>query len=304
MTDSFSREALYAHAAQIAAHTGFAAAKARHTHVGLDVVDGKPVVAKLACQISRYATLAMILCYYDLAESGNAQGGVTSSTVLAAIGRTPFASRSWAKLMVRVYHRAGMIAYDPPGPDRRARPFHPTPELLAMGQQAIGIFFEALALVDALPGDPAELAQRPGVLTGMARALVDTYFKHRFTMLEASPEIGALFKREFGYLIFAHLVQTMQTDAAGVTHASAPLGDMSKRYGVSRASVRNILELAEQLGLVEPVGTGGHVLVCTPRFVALADHWMAVDLAWFSYLLTSTLARISAGVGAFEEAAA
>jgi hypothetical protein len=201
MTDSFSREALYAHAAQIAAHPGFAAAKARHTHVGLDVVDGKPVVAKLACQISRYATLAMILCYYDLAESGNAQGGVTSSTVLAAIGRTPFASRSWAKLMVRVYHRAGMIAYDPPGPDRRARPFHPTPELLAMGQQAIGIFFEALALVDALPGDPAELAQRPGVLTGMARALVDTYFKHRFTMLEASPEIGALFKREFGYLI-------------------------------------------------------------------------------------------------------
>lgn len=215
MTDSFSREALYAHAAQIAAHPGFAAAKARHTHVGLDVVDGKPVVAKLACQISRYATLAMILCYYDLAESGNAQGGVTSSTVLAAIGRTPFASRSWAKLMVRVYHRAGMIAYDPHGPDRRARPFHPTPELLAMGQQAIGIFFEALALVDALPGDPAELAQRPGVLTGMARALVDTYFKHRFTMLEASPEIGALFKREFGYLIFAHLVQTMQTDAAG-----------------------------------------------------------------------------------------
>ncbi|WP_395813344.1 hypothetical protein [Devosia sp.] len=304
MTIDFSREALYAHADRIRVHPGFAAAKARHSHVGLDVVDGKPVAAKLTCQISRYATLLMILCHHDLAETGEAPGGVTSSTVLAALGRTPFASRSWAKLMVRVYHRAGMIEYDPPGPDRRSRPFRPTPALMQLGQQAIQIFFEALAHVDALPGDPAELAQRPGVMTGMARALVDIYFKHRFTMIEPSPEIGALLKRDFGYLIFGHLVQTMQTDAAGVTYASVPMGDMSKRFGVSRASVRNILELAERLGFVVPVSKGGHVLVCTPRFVALIDYWMAVDLAWFNHLLTTALARIELGAAADRRLAA
>jgi hypothetical protein len=123
-------------------------------------------------------------------------------------------------------------------------------------------------------------------------------------MIEPSPEIGALLKRDFGYLIFGHLVQTMQTDAAGVTYASVPMGDMSKRFGVSRASVRNILELAERLGFVVPVSKGGHVLVCTPRFVALIDYWMAVDLAWFNHLLTTALARIELGAAADRRLAA
>ncbi len=292
MTDNFSRDALYAQAAIIRAHPDFPKAKARHTHVGLDVVDGKPVIAKLACQTSRYATLALILCLYDLSDSGKVRGGVTATTVLAAIGRTPFASRSWAKLMVRVFHRAGMIDYAAESDDRRARPFYPTPALLGMGRQAIGIFFEALAFVMLLPGTPQELAHRPGVLTGMARTLVDTYFAHRFSMLEPTPEMGDLLKRDFGYLIFMHLIQTMTPDATGVVFAAAPLGDMSQRYGVSRASVRNFLDLAEHKGLIVPESKGGHVLRCTPRFIELADHWLSVDLAWFSYLLQTTLQRM------------
>lgn len=294
MIEGFRRDALYAHAAAMRMHPDFPKAKSRHTHVGLDVVDGKPVVAKLACQISRYATLAMILCLHDFEQNNAEGGGVTSSNVLAAIGRTPFASRSWAKLMVRVFHKAGMIEYAPQGEDRRARPFYPTPALLAMGQQAIQIFFEALEFVTPLPGTPRDLAQRPGVLTGMARSLVDTYFLHRFTMLEPVPETADLFKREFGYLIFAHLIQTMKADQTGTVFAAAPLGDMSKRYGVSRASVRNFLELAEHKGLIVPVSNGGHVLRCTPRFVELTDIWLATDLAWFHYLLQATLSRLDA----------
>ncbi len=186
MVDQFSRASLYADAASIRSHPNFAAARRRHTDTGLAVADGQPVVAKLICQTSRYVTMVLILSLYDVAEN-RSSGGATPGKLLAAIGRTPFASISWAKLMVRVFHRAGLVEYAPPGPDRRARPFYPTPRLLAMGQQSITIFLEALGHVRPLPAPAAELARRPGMLTGFARVVVDCYFAHRFTMLEPFP---------------------------------------------------------------------------------------------------------------------
>lgn len=293
MVETFSREALFADAAAIEAHPDFLLARRRHTDMGLAVVDGHPVVAKLICQTSRYVTMLLIMSLYDLADGGPSSGA-TSGKVLAAIGRTPFASLSWAKLMVRVFHRAGLIEYAPAGPDRRTRPFYPTPRLLAMGQQSVTIFLEALGHVRPLPASPAELATRPGMLMGFARTVVDCYFVHRFSMLEPFPETDDLLKRDFGYLVYTHLIQTMERGPDGVTRASAPAGDMSRRYGVSRATVRNILEVAQELGLIVPESKGGHVVRCTPKFVALANKWVATDLAWLNFLLTTTLARIEA----------
>lgn len=293
MTDSFSRDALYADAAQILSHPNFQKARQRHTDTGLAVADGEPVVAKLICQTSRYATMALILSLEDLRD-GTPTSGATPGKLLAAIGRTPFASIGWAKLMVRVFHRAGLVEYAPPGADRRVRPFYPSAKLMEMGYEAITIFLEALGEVRPLPAPAAELARRPGVFTGFARTLVDTYFVHRFSMLEPFPITDELFKRDFGYLIFAHLMQTMRQDEDGEVRASAPAGDMQKRYGVSRASVRNFLAFAEEKGLIVPEGKAGHVLRCTPEFVALTNQWAATDLAWLDYLLRTTLARIEA----------
>lgn len=286
----FSRDALFADAASIRSHPNFAAAKRRHTDTGLEVADGNPTVAKLICQTGRYATMAIVLSLNDIAD-GAPSTGATPGQLLAAIGRTPFASVSWAKLMVRVFHRAGLVDYAPPGPDRRARPFYPTPKLMEMGQRSITIFLEALAEVRPLPAPAAELARRPGMFTGFARVVVDCYFHHRFSMLEPFPETDALFKRDFGYLVFAHLMQTMRDTPEGV-FCSAPAGEMSRRYGMSRAQVRNILEVAVNLGLVVPETKAGHLLRCTPKFVELSDSWAATDLAWLSFILNTTLNRL------------
>ena len=290
MVDQFSRAALFADADVIRSHPNFPVAKRRHTDTGLEVADGNPMVAKLICQTGRYATMAMILSLHDMADGG-APTGATATQLLAAIGRTPFASVSWAKLMVRVFHRAGLVDYAPPGPDRRARPFFPTPKLVDMGQQSITIFLEALGEVRALPAPPAELARRPGMFTGFARVLVDCYFHHRFSMLEPFPETEALFKRDFGYLVFAHLLQTMHETPDGV-FCSAPAGEVSRRYGVARGQVRNILEVAEGHGLVVPEAKAGHRLRCTPKLVELSDRWAATDLAWLSFILEVTLDRL------------
>jgi len=290
MVNHFSRSALFADAYAIRSHPSYAAARRRHTDTGLEVADGNPMVAKLICQTGRYATMAMILSLYDMADGGPSTGA-TATQLLAAIGRTPFGGVSRAKLMVRVFHRAGLVDYASPGPDRRARPFYPTPKLVEMGQQSINIFLEALGEVRPLPAPAAELARRPGMFTGFARVVVDCYFHHRFSMLEPFPETDALFKRDFGYLVFAHLLQTMRETPEGV-FCSAPAGEMSRRYGMAPASVRNILEAAEDLGLVVPESKAGHMLRCTPKFVELSDQWAATDLAWLSFILHTTLRRL------------
>lgn len=292
MNNEFNREALFADAASIRVHPEFRKAMRRHTDIGLTVAEGHPVVAKLICQTSRYATMALILCLDDLNTEGDSTGGATVGKVIAAIGRTPFASVSWAKLMVRVFHRCGLIEYAPPGPDRRTRPFYPTPQLIEMGQESIAIFLESLAFVRPLPMPAAELARQPGVLTGFAREVVECYLAHRFSMLEPFPETEALFKQDFGYLIFAHLIQTMQAQEGADVFGSAPAGEMSRRYGMSRATVRNFLDLAERQGLVVSEGKGGHRIRFTPDFVDLVERWVAMDLAWLNYLVKRTTARL------------
>ncbi|MEQ8266232.1 MAG: hypothetical protein RH982_03480 [Parvibaculum sp.] len=295
MNNEFNREALFADAESIRVHPDFPLAMRRHTDTGLTVAEGHPVVAKLICQTSRYATMALILCLDDLNTEGDSAGGATVSEVIAAIGRTPFASVSWAKLMVRVFHRCGLIEYAPPGPDRRTRPFYPTPQLIEMGQESIAIFLESLAFVRPLPMPAAELARQPGVLTGFAREVVECYFSHRFSMLEPFPETEELFKRDFGYLVFAHLIQTMQAQENEQVYGAAPAGEMSRRYGVSRATVRNILDLAERQGLVVSESKGGRRIRFTPKFVDLAECWVATDLAWLNYLVKRTTARLGIG---------
>ncbi|MBX3494343.1 MAG: hypothetical protein KF899_15360 [Parvibaculum sp.] len=297
MSVEFNREALFADAASIRVHPEFRLAMRRHTDIGLTVADGHPLVAKLICQTSRYATMALILCLDDLAAEGGSAGGVTVSQVIAAIGRTPFASVSWAKLMVRVFHRGGLIEYSPAGPDRRTRPFYPTPQLIEMGQQSIEIFLEALAFVRPLPMPAAELARQPGVLTGFAREVVECYFAHRFSMLEPFPETEALFERDFGYLIFTHLIQTMQAQEGAHVFGSAPAGELSRRFGVSRATVRNVLDIAEGKGLIANESKAGHRIRFTPAFVDLAERWVATDLAWLNYLLKRTTARLGIECG-------
>ena len=61
MVDQFSREALFAQAARFRTHPGFQQGKRRHTDIGLEVVEGEPVVAKLVCQTGRYATMLLIM---------------------------------------------------------------------------------------------------------------------------------------------------------------------------------------------------------------------------------------------------
>lgn len=289
----FDAKTLLAEADAIRAHRAFPEALRRYTGTALDTFEGRDLDAKLVCQTARYVTLFMILYLHDTADPEDPSGGATVTRLQEIVALGPFASPGWVKLAVRVFHRTGLIEYRPPGPDRRLRRFAPTERLLDTGRQALAAMLGALSLVHPLPGAPEELAHRPGAVEGFARATVEVYLAHRFIVLAPFPEIAALLGRDYGHLIFAHLLRTMREADNGDIVAEAPSGDLARRFGVSRAHVRNVLELATGMDFLTVERKGGHVVHLTPRFVDLCERWVATDLAWMHFLTRTTFARLA-----------
>jgi hypothetical protein len=161
-----------------------------------------------------------------------------------------------------------------------------------MGGRALTAMLGALAVVQPLPRRPAVLARGPGMVRSFASVTVQVYLRHGFVVLQPFPEIAALLGRDFGHLIFTHLVRTMETDNAGSVFAEAPSGDLAERFGVSRTHVRNLLDLGMEMGLLSVEAKGGRRVRLEPRFVELCERWVATDLAWMHFLLRASTARL------------
>ncbi|GAD60524.1 MULTISPECIES: hypothetical protein [Brevundimonas] len=122
------------------------------------------------------------------------------------------------------------------------------------------------------------------MVENVARVTVETYEREGFTNLELIPEITAFLQRDFGHLILSHLMLTLREDPSLGAWARAPASELYTRFGVSRAHVRNVLQMGEDLGLVKGQTRGGRMVRLTPRFVELTRQWVAIDLAWMRYL--------------------
>lgn len=293
----FDQEALLREADAFRRHPAFPRAMRRYADTALDTFEGHARESKLVCQTARYVTLFFILYLDDTADRADPSSGATLTRLQELVATGPFASASWVKLAVQTFARTGMIEYLPPGPDRRVRRFHPTQHLVGLGERALKTMLEALALVQPLSQPPAALARTPGMVRSFAAVTVEIYLRHGFVVLMPFPEIAALLSRDFGHLIFTHLMRTMETDTSGRVFAEAPSGELAQRFGVSRTHVRNVLTLGVEMGLMLMVAKGGRRVALDPRFVDMSERWVATDLAWMHVLLRTSLARLRSPSG-------
>jgi len=286
VVDTFEPSVLLREGAELSRHPDFERAMFRHTDAALETFADRPLETKLVCQTARYVTICVILYLHEKATADG--GAVTVSQLQEVLSIKHFASASWTRLAVRTFLRAGLIEELPPADDRRKRPFRPSPRLLEIGQDALGTMFEALSIVRPLRENPHKLARRPGMLEGIAHATVAVHVRHGFTLLSAFPEIATLLARDYGHLVFTNLIRTMRHADGKTVEAEAPSLLLKRRFGVSRAQVRNVLSLAEEMNLISIEARGGHVILLEPRFVTMCKHWVATDLAWM-HLVSSHL---------------
>ena len=283
----FSKRAFLAEVEAVRHHPRFPEALGRWGEPALESFDGRARDAKLVCQTARYVTLFFILHLNASADPGDPNGGASMARVQERVGASGYGSASWVKLAIRTFHRSGLIEPMPPAADRRLRRFRPSAHLLELGQKALGRVLENVARVRSLPLPAGELARFPGVVENIARVTVDTYQRDGFTNLEILPEITAFLQRDFGHLILSQLVHAMREDQRLGPVSEVPIGDLSERFGISRAHIRNVLQMAEAKGWLSRQSRGGHLICLSPRFAQLCRSWVAIDLAWMHYLAVS-----------------
>lgn len=287
IVDTFEPSVLLREGAELCRHPDFSRAMFRYTDAALDTFADRPLATKLVCQTARYVTICVIFYLHEKAAADEPGDGVTVSELQEVLSIKHFASASWTRLAVHTFLRAGLIEEMPPLDDRRKRPFKPSPRLLEIGQEALGTMLDALSIVRPLRESPHKLARRPGMLEGIAYATVAVHVRHGFTLLSAFPEIAALLARDYGHLVFTNMIRTMRPADGSTVEAEAPSLLLKRRFGVSRAQVRNVLSLAEEMNLISIEARGGHVIRLEPRFVAMCKHWVATDLAWMHLVSSS-----------------
>jgi hypothetical protein len=278
------RAEVAAAAAAIRQHLHFHEAIRRYTAAALDGFEGKPRAAKMICQLARY-TLALAILYLDSSAAEDGGHGATPSRLRAMLTTGDFISARWVKSGIQVFQRVGYL-YELPSPDdRRFKRVAPSTKLIEIVQEAITPVLQAAECVVALPLPAADLARIPGFVGAVASHTMVPYLADGFTPLEAFPEVRSLALRDFGFIVLCCLIRTLRRSADGSPLAQAPSVMLSRLFGMSRAQVRNVLDLCRNAGWIVAIGRGGREIRLAPHFADLCERWVAHDLACWSRIV-------------------
>ena len=274
------RAAVAAETDAILRHSRFHQALVLYTAAGLDRFDGDPRLSKMVCQVARYV-LALAILHLD-GTAGPDGVGATAARLDAILTTGGFASAGWVKGAVQVFRRAGYLDGRPPQGDRRVHRVAPSATMLRIAQEAMTPMLRAVESVSPLPLAAEELTRTPGFIGAAASHTIVPYLTDGFTPLEALPEITALLHHDFGFVVLCCLIRTTRRGEGGVILAEAPSVELSRRFGMSRAQVRNLLAVCHDAGWIVSSDRGGHAVTLTPHFADLCRRWVAHDLACWS----------------------
>ena len=276
---SVDRAVVAAETEAIRRHPDFGEALLRYAAAGLDRFDGEPRTAKMICQVSRY-TLALAVLHLESTDGADG-AGASATRLRVMLTKGDFAAAGWVKNAVRVFQRAGYLDRRPSG-DRRFKRVAPSPEMIRIAQEALAPMLHAVECVAPLPLPAARLARAPGFIGAAASHTIVPYLTDGFNPLEAFPEIRRLLLHDYAFIVLCHLIRTMRRTPEGTIVAEAPSLALSRRFGMARAQVRNLLGVTRDAGWIEGVGRGGHEVTLSPQFADLCERWVAHDLACWS----------------------
>lgn len=101
---------------------------------------------------------------------------------------------------------------------------------------------------------------------------------------EIIPAIRLFMGRDAAYMI---LLRLWISDPSGAVPprqpVALPYGEVGKRFGVSRAHVRKIMEAAQAKGYLERQAEGGQAIRVLPPLVELFEECLALQLAYLSH---------------------
>jgi hypothetical protein len=274
-----AREQRNAQIAELAAHPGMPAAVRALCQGMVDLFEGSRLLNLIVSDRGRVG-MGLMAVYLDAGyEPRSPLSGLTVNRYKAQCAAAGLCSPGRAAAMLGLMRFAGHL--EPVARTQRGQPLRlvPTEKLLGSFRQRWRRLFASLAYV------------RPEGAIGLARlddpafakvfvCEVMNLFLTRERMVEHGPEMMLFIERKAGLVMLMSLMLTAAHDDDMPPRGpmSAPIAALARRFAVSRAQVKDILDSAVTAGLLTPSDPGRSAFVVTPR---LRENFLGLIAALF-----------------------
>ncbi len=277
--------------AALRAHPRFAEAW-RTAHIGFtDLWQGNRILNSLVNDRARWHISLFAVHLHLLSRPNDPRSGLTVSRMTALCVEQKFCSPGRAKAMLMLMRVFGYLAPAPNEADRRLRRLVPTERLMALHRERNRRLFQAIAMV--LPAcAEAFAAQSHPDFTGHFVCRYCEQFLTGFRFIDGIPDMRFFVDRNAGIMILSHMMLSGEADDTYPPSlpVSVPLSTVCRRFGVSRAHVRRLLQGAETQGLVERLD--GDRIRLLPRLIQAAGDLMAAHFLLAAHCAQGAFADI------------
>jgi hypothetical protein len=207
--------------------------------------------------------------------------GLTSSRLKAFCAQYRMCSPGRTAAMLAVMQMSGHVVEAPAAKDRRVRLLMPTAKLLDTFLARWLSYFDALAqMMPETAGIARAARERDEFVQAYVRFVVEYYMAgHR--LMDHVPQLNVFADANAGMLIFLSLFAAAGKDGppSGSQYVQMPISELARRFGVSRAHVKQVLRGAQEQGLLTSDDGSGRGILLTPQYFDAAYQLFAAMFA-------------------------
>lgn len=252
--------------AELTGHPGMPAALRAVCEGTVEAFGSSRVLNILLGDRARVA-MGFIAIYLDAGyDPLNSLSGLTVNRFKLQCAATGLCSPGRAAAMLGLMRFAGYL--EPASGARRGQPLRlvPTEKLIGPARERWRRIFGGLVHVGPQGAIGLTLLEDPTFAKAFARSAVDLFLT-RERMVEHGPDITLFADRKAGLVVLMTLMLAAGPDDEMPPRGpiSLPVATLARRYGISRAQVKDILQRAVSAGLLEPADPHPAAFTIAPR---------------------------------------
>jgi hypothetical protein len=278
--------------AALQAHPRFAEAS-RTAHVGyMDLWQRNRLLNTLVNDRGRLMITLFAVHLHLLSRPNDPHSGLTVSRMAALCGEQKFCSPGRAKAMLMLMRIFGYLAPASSEVDRRLRRLVPTDRLLAMHRARNRHIFNAAVMVLPEYAEAFSAQSHPDFIARFVCNYCEPFLTG-FRFVDLVPDFRLLVDRNAGVMLTAAMILSGEVDDSYPPSRPVPVSPsaLSRRFGVSRAHVRRLLQDAESEGLLERLD--GDRVRLLPRLAQAAGDFLALQFLLVAHCAQGALAEIA-----------
>jgi hypothetical protein len=277
-TGSFDAETI----AAFRAHPDFPRHALALARVFIDQFAGNRFLNLITNDRGRIMVAQTVLYLHYTRDPGDPASGLSSSRLKAFCAQHGICSPGRAAAMLAVMRMSGHVIPAPAAKDRRVRLLIPAPKLLDEFLIRWTGYFDALAQMMPQTADIARAArENDHFAQAFVCELIGQFIAGERLMDHMPPRLAVFTDANGGALMFLSLFVAAGSDGPpqGGRHVQLPISELARRFGVSRAHVKQVLKGAQEKGLLILDDGTGEGIYLTPLFMDHAYQWFAVMFA-------------------------